>query len=113
MGDTSIATSPAKIGAPHTTRIGERTWFVEKNRACRLHIDSISRNRFHIESTTGLLFLCTVPASRWINKNGKYECGGHQSRNEVKGLIVVSIDLPQISEQQRSEGGGECPWQHH
>src|ERR1700674_2324284 len=79
----------------------------------RLSLDRISRNRFHFQSTSGLLFLCTVPTSGWINKNGKYKCSGHQSRNEIKGLIVVSIDLSQISEQQRSKGGGKCPWQHH
>src|ERR1700686_3160535 len=77
--------------ATRDTNKAERIWSVEKNGAYRLHIYCISRNRFHFESTSGSLFFCTVPASRWINQNGKYECGSHQSRNEVKGLIVVSI----------------------
>jgi hypothetical protein len=68
---------------------------------------------FHIESAFDLLFLGAVPVSGGNNKNGKDERGGHQARNEIESLGVVSIDLPQVSEEQRSKDGGERPGQHH
>src|SRR5580692_7331974 len=59
------------------------------------------------------MLVSTFPALWWMNKNGKDECGGHQARDEIEGLVVVPVDLPQIGEKQRSKNGGECPWQHH
>src|ERR1700680_5066328 len=41
---------------------------------------------FRIDSSLDLLFHRTVPASGRSNKNRKYECRGHQPRNEIKGL---------------------------
>src|ERR1700730_10670895 len=68
---------------------------------------------FRIDSTLDLPFQRTMAASGRSNKNRKYECRGHQSRNEIKGLDVVPIRLSEISEQVRSDRGGECPRQHH
>jgi hypothetical protein len=67
-------------------------------RSRQLTLDLISRDRIRFELTYSLLLLFTIPAPRWSNKKGKDERNGHQPRNKVEGLGVVSVDLPQISE---------------
>src|SRR5712675_2833694 len=79
----------------------------------QLPLGRISRYDFHFELSCHFQLLLARSTSRRSNKNGKYERHGHQSRDQIECLDVVSIDLPQISEQVRSERGGEGPRQHH
>src|ERR1700674_5070281 len=136
MGVASIATlpwqtqaspnSPAVAGQNNATHNTQENRGIEKIKKIRARCSRTEAYResdgnnfvlinylFRIDSTLELLFHRIVPASGRSNKNGKYERRGHQSRNKIKGLDVVSIRLPQISEQVRSESGGECPRQHH
>src|SRR5260221_628735 len=76
---------------------------------------SLGRNwfRFGLEGSARGMFVSAFPAPRRTDKNGEKERDGHYSRNEVKSLRVVSIDLPQIGKEQGSKDGGERPGDHH
>src|ERR1700730_11973643 len=122
---SSPAVAPREDAAHHAQeKRGIETREQQKNfrtphwrmEACREAAEwnlTLINDLFHVDSTLDLLFHRAVSASGRSNKNWKYECRGHQPRNEIKGLDVVSIALPQISEQVRSDCGGECPRQHH
>src|SRR5579864_1771617 len=69
--------------------------------------------RFRIEGGASRVFVSASTSARRMNKNGKKKRGGHQSRNEIEGLVVISVDLAQIREQVRPCCGRKSPGQHH